>query len=248
MAIDLPHEQVGGVLDQIAEAILADAACVGPPVDAFAVARKLGMLVVRGAAGDVRAQFLRVGGQSVANRPTVLLAPDPRPERRQWAVAHEIGEAQAESVIDHLQVGAMCIAPSWRERIANQLAGRILLPRAWFAAAGVDCQWDLLALKEIFSTASHELLARRMLEMNPHVVITLFDHGQPVWRKANRQAPAPRLSDPERAAQQLAYRSACAQRAPDETLPTGVADIRAWPLHEPGWRREIVRTEIAEWY
>jgi hypothetical protein len=28
---------------------------------------------------------------------------------------------------------------------------------------------------------------------------------------------------------------------------TGLESVRCWPVHEPGWKREILRSEIAEW-
>jgi hypothetical protein len=27
---------------------------------------------------------------------------------------------------------------------------------------------------------------------------------------------------------------------------TGLSLVRCWPIHEPGWKREILRSEIAE--
>ena len=48
--------------------------------------------------------------------------------------------------------------------MANNLAGRLLLPTAWFVADAAAENWDLIALKHRYATASHELIARRMLE------------------------------------------------------------------------------------
>jgi hypothetical protein len=28
---------------------------------------------------------------------------------------------------------------------------------------------------------------------------------------------------------------------------TGLERVRAWPVHEPDWKREIVRSDVAEW-
>jgi hypothetical protein len=29
-------------------------------------------------------------------------------------------------------------------------------------------------------------------------------------------------------------------------LPDGIADVRAWPIHETEWKREIMRMELGE--
>ena len=77
-----------------------------------------------------------------------------------------------------LGVDAREAPPNTRESVANQLAGRLLLPVAWFKPKAVRAGWDLFELKREFSTASHELIARRMLDFEPAVMITVFDHGR----------------------------------------------------------------------
>ena len=104
------------------------------------------------------------------SRATILLRPEPRFERRQWAVAHEIGEHVACRVFALWGVDPRETQANAREHVANNLAGRLLLPTAWFAADAVACGWDLLGLKARYRTASHELIARRMLECRPPVI------------------------------------------------------------------------------
>jgi hypothetical protein len=29
-------------------------------------------------------------------------------------------------------------------------------------------------------------------------------------------------------------------------LADGVEDVRSWPIHEPGWKREIIRTALTD--
>ncbi|MEA1952135.1 MAG: ImmA/IrrE family metallo-endopeptidase, partial [Planctomycetota bacterium] len=80
--------------------------------------------------------------QSETLKPSILLRPDPRAERRQWAVAHEIGEHVAWRVFGRLGVDPREAGPDSRESVANQLAGRLLLPGEWFEADAVACGWD----------------------------------------------------------------------------------------------------------
>ena len=126
----------------------------------------------------------RGGGQA-----TIVVGLAERPEREQWAVAHEIGESIAYRVFDTLGVRPEMAPPTARELVANHLASCLLLPRRWFAADGPAFDWDLFELKRRYSTASHELIARRMLEMRPPIVITVCDHGRIALAAEQRDGP-----------------------------------------------------------
>ncbi len=176
MLSEIPAQQYAAALDACAEEVLAEARLDGPPVDALALAARMGMVTVVDQQMPGRARFVRLaqaGGQG-----TILIGPEPRRERRHWAVAHEIGETVAHRVFSALGVSPSDAAPATREAVANALAGRLLLPEAWFAADARDCDYDLTALKARYSTASHELVARRMLELSAPAIMTVFDHGR----------------------------------------------------------------------
>jgi hypothetical protein len=191
---------------------------------------------------------VRLGGGGLGGQATILLADDPRPERRHWAVIHEIGESEAYRVFSELGVDPVDAPPAAREAVANRLAGCLLLPRDWFLADGAAVEWDLYELKSRYPTASNEMIARRMLEMPPPVIITLADQGKRQWRKSNRHFRAPPMTTPERDAWKVAHEHAKAARCESSELPEGIEDVRAWPVHEPAWRREIIRTALAdEW-
>ena len=253
MLLEVPAEQFRRVLDTVAREILLEAGLERPPVGAFHVAQQLGLIVARDrpAVDELtapRARFVRLGaGPSRASEGTILLADDPRRERRQWAVAHEIGESRAYRVFAELGVHPQEAPVAAREEVANRLASSLLLPRDWFLRDGVRVDWDLFALKTIYATASHELIARRMLEMPPAVVVTLADQGRPVWRRSNRSFRPPPLTPAERDAWTAAHDGGHPVQCDPRELPDGVDDVRVWPIHEPGWRREIIRTELTSW-
>jgi hypothetical protein len=127
------------------------------------------------------------------------------------------------------------------------LAGCLLLPERWFAADGRDLRWDLYDLKQRYQTASHELIARRMLDMQPPIIVTLFDQGKITWRRSNILRRPPPLTSAEKRTWQVANEGGKASEYSEADLPTGINDIRCWPIHEPTWRREILRTELEEW-
>jgi Zn-dependent peptidase ImmA (M78 family) len=248
MRPDIPEEQVRAVVEGVALEILAEGDVFGPPVDASRLAERLGIVVARDGASDTRARFVRLGGAGSEGQATILLADEPRLERRHWAVAHEIGESQAYRVFRELGVEPIDAPPAARERVANRLAGCLLLPHDWFLADGGQLDWDLYELKARYATASHEMIARRMLEMSPPVIVTLADQGKKVWRRSNRHFRTPPMTPPEIDVWKVAHERGEAARCETSELPDGIEDVRAWPIHEPDWRREIMRTALAdEW-
>ena len=235
---EFTQEDLASALDAAASSLLLSSGYQAGAVDCLRLAQSLGLTVVWDDSQAGRARFVRLHHVATsAPRGSILLKPDPRREWLQWAVAHEIGEHQAHVVFSRLGVDA-CEAPAGiREKVANWLAGRVLLPSDTFLAAATECDWDLPSLKREFSTASHELIARRMLDFEPPVVITLLDHGQVTFRRGNLPGRTPPLLPIERRCQMQAHAtSQCAQG------DDGHLRVSAWPIHEPDWKREILRS------
>ncbi len=247
MLSEIPDDEFAAALDACAAEVLWEAGVIEPPVDALAVAERLQLVVARDLAMPHRGRFVRLADRdgSGGGQGTIVVGEAERPEREQWAVAHEIGESVAYRVFDRLGVSFDESLPTAREQVANRLAGALLLPRRWFAADGLDHDWDLLELKERYNTASHELIARRMLEMRSPIVITVCDQGRVHWRRSNATARPPEMVTGERDVWQVAHRAGVTV---DEMLDsdTGLERVRCWPIHEAGWKREILRSEIAE--
>jgi hypothetical protein len=240
---ELTREELAAGLDRVAEDVLEEAAIRRPPVDAAVVARTLGIAVAWDDRQEGRARYVRLSDRgSGPSRATILLRPEPRFERRQWAVAHEIGEHVTCRVFALWGVDPRETRANARELVANSLAGRLLLPTVWFAADAIACDWDLLGLKARYRTASHELIARRMLDCRSPVIISIFDHGRLSFRRSNLPGRVPPPSPAEMECwSQIHDRGA---RLPTE--PAG-SHIQGWPIHEDGWKREILRMEIEEW-
>ena len=237
MLPELTAEELAGALDAVAGDVLASAGCQEPPVDALALGQALGCQVAWDDAQSGRARLV-CSRRSADVAGLILLRHDPRIERLQWAAAHELGEVFAAQVFDRLGVDPREAPAGARERVANQLAGRLLLPTDWFAAAGRECDWDLLELKGRFGTASHELIARRMLDFAPPIVVTIFDHGRLTMRQGNAVRRPPALSPEESACWRRVHETGQSQRRETPELI-----VRGWPVHEPDWKREILRTE-----
>jgi hypothetical protein len=248
MFTDIPKEEFDAALDEFVERLLWEAGVDRPPVDARHVAEHLGLKLVVNRRFSHRGQFVRLAanGGSGGGQATVIVGPEERPEREQWTIGHEVGESQAHEVFALLGIPADAAPENAREFVASRLANCLLLPRRWFATDGRAFDWDLFELKDRYATASHELIARRMLEMPPPIVITLCDQGRVIWRRGNQGSHLPQLLLEEQDALDHAHATGLPADEFLDPLSTGLDRVRAWPVHEPDWKREIIRSEIAE--
>lgn len=241
MLTHLEHEELVAALDAVVADILDRAEVAAPPIDALVVARRLGIVIARDDRQSGRARCVRLGDS--AGQSTILLRSEPRAERQQWAVAHELGEHQAAEVFRRLGVVPGEAAADAREQVANWLANRLLLPAEWFASAGCQQDWDLRQLKRRFTTASHELIARRMLDFGPPAVIAVIDQRKITWRRGSLGGRLPTWSPCEKRGWEKAHRT-----SRDSEVVEHPWRVRAWAVHEPDWRREIVRLECVAGY
>lgn len=222
-------------LDVVADDMLSQAGITHPPVDAFRLAKQLGITVVMNSGQSERGRYKTLRGS-----PAVFLRSDDRPERLQWALAHEFGELSAWRVAERLGE-SNGLPAGLREQIANQLAARILLPKRWFFTDARGCDFDLTELKSRYPTASHSLIALRFLDHSTPAIVTLVDHGHISCRKSNQpQTPTP-LLPAEHEALEETHRTGRPSSQRGDGFQT-----RAWPVHEPQWKREIVHTRFEE--
>ena len=219
-------------INELVETLLEDCAIEEPPVDAAAIARRLGLEVCQADDQPSRGRLVHGRFQS-----TICVRPEPRLERQQWSIAHEIGEhliARLMTEEPHTQSRA-----ADRETLANEFAHRLLVPSQWL---DLDCRstgFDLLELKRRYRTASYEVLALRMLELETPTIVTVFDHGLVTRRKGNLPYRTPDLHPLEVRVQREAHETGRVASAGGEGTV-----VSAWPIHEEGWKREILRTVI----
>lgn len=222
-------------LDEVADELLDQGGVTAPPVECLALADRLEIYVAYDACQPGRARHKIIGGQS-----TLLVRPEERPERLQWAVAHELGEAFAWKVFDRVGADLDEDSPQLREQVANCMASRLLLPGRWFFDDARRCDWDLVQLKRRYDTASHELIAYRFLDGDEPALVSVFDQGRLVRRRANVRPRPPSLSPVERECWSEVHR----RNVPVERRSASLT-VRGWPVHEPGWQRELLRTTFA---
>jgi hypothetical protein len=229
MLADIPTDEFAAVLDACAAEILWEAGITDPPVDANLIAEHLGLVIAHDDASVCRGRLVELADPRGGSRGqgTIVVGPAKRPERLQWAIAHEIGESVAHRVFATLGVPPQTAPENAREQVANHLASCLLLPRDWFEADGRVLEWDLIALKQFYTTASHELIARRLLEMPPPIVITLCDQGRVRWRRGNIPNYPPRPLSAEMAVWRESHASGKPASARLDPTTTGLESVHA---------------------
>ena len=150
-----PEKRLLRSIDRAVQDLLGAANIKAPPVDAIALAQHhLGITISLD-----RQQPQRGRAQRAAGHKQIFLRPEPTEERHQWTVAHEIGECLKTSLLERLGVTPEQTRSMAGESLANMLAYRLLVPTCWFAADAPASSYDLLELKKVYRTASHEVIA-----------------------------------------------------------------------------------------
>ncbi len=235
MSEDLAREEVVEVVDRMVTELLAAAGVPAPPVDALALAqRHLGMLVCLD-----RRQRQRGRAQRVAGSRQIFLRPEPTEERHQWTVAHEIGEHMKAALLQRLGVEPERTRAMSGESLANLFAYRLLVPAQWFVEDAPALEYDLLDLKQRYHTASHEVIAWRLLDLPSPCIITIIDNDAIHRRRSNHWRIKRQLAAAEKRCQRAVNTS-----GRPRTVSEGGWTVQGWPVHQNGWQREILRSVV----
>jgi len=193
-------------VEDVAERLL-DAAEMEGPTHPWRVAVRFGF--------DVRIGLPRMPA-TVLGR--VIVVPDHRVERRGFAVLHELA---------HVALRTMRVRDT--EARVDAVASAVLLPRASFTRDVARLGSDVHALKVVHPFASHEAIARRLVQLGL-AAVTVHDRGPRGvrCRRVGARRTPPTL---ERALVLEAHASG-------EVV--GPPEVRAYPVRDGAWSRVIV--------
>jgi hypothetical protein len=234
MVVESSRQEVLGVVAEYIDDLLLAARIQEPPVDAIALARgHLGIEICLDAEQPLRGRAQRSGG-----RKQIFLKPEPTEERHQWTVAHEIGEYLKPTVLERLGIQPDEARAMAGESLANLIAYHLLVPTTWFKEDAPDLSFDVLALKNRYRTASHEVVAWRLLDLAEPCIISIIDNDHIYRRRSNAWPTRRRLEPPEQECQRFVH---------EHSLPGVVRDhgwtVHGWPVHQLDWKREILRSQ-----
>jgi hypothetical protein len=232
MSEDLTPEEVRQAVDRDVGELLETAGVREPPVDALALAeRHLGLAVSR---EERKARGAR-------GRKQILLRQEASPEQDQWEAAHAIGEHRKAGLLLRLGV-AGGQGRALGESPANLIARRLLVPTGWLADAVRGCGHDLAALKEQFATASHEVIAWRLLDLPEPCVITVVDDGRVYRRRSNAWRVRRELVPAEAECQRWVH-----EHGRPHVVRRDGWTVQGWPVPHAGTKREVLRSVCDEY-
>ncbi len=232
---DMPREDVVATVDRMVEELLRAANIQKPPVDTIALAQgHLGMVICM----DKR-QAQRGRAQRTAGKKQIYLRPEPREERHQWTVAHEIGEHIKSDLLARLGMEPGETRAMAGESLANLFAYRLLVPTCWFAEDAPSLDYDLLALKEKYATSSHEVLAWRFLDLPEPCIVTILDNDTITRRRSNSWPIKRKLEAAEEKCQKYVHQNSRPRRVQENGWT-----VQGWPVHQTDWKREVLRSVV----
>ncbi|HEV3083086.1 MAG TPA: ImmA/IrrE family metallo-endopeptidase [Gemmataceae bacterium] len=232
---DLPREEIAAVIDQSVADLLRAAGVVSPPVDAIGLARgHLGMEVCLDRRQPQRGRAQRAGGQK-----HIYLRPEPTLERHQWTVAHEVGEFLKPALLQRLGIEPERARAMAGESLASLFAYHLLVPACWLVGDAPLYAYDVLELKKRYATASHEVIAWRLLDLTEPCIITVIDNDHIHRRRSNAWPVRKRLDAPEKKCQEYVHYYSRPHRVQEDGWT-----VHGWPIHQADWKREILRSVV----
>jgi hypothetical protein len=237
MRDELSRQEVIEVVDRVIDDLLRGAGIELPPVDAIALAQGPLQMVV---CLDKR-QEQRGRAQRAAGRKQIFLRPEPNEERHQWTVAHEIGEHLKAGVMERLGADPEKTRAMAGESLANLFAHRLLTPTTWFAVDARELKYDIPQLKKRYRTASHEVIAKRFLDLTEPCIITIIDNDSVSFRRGVAVRAPKQLVAPEKECQEYVHYYSRPRLVQAEGW-----SVHGWPVHQTDWKREILRSVVEE--
>jgi Zn-dependent peptidase ImmA (M78 family) len=237
MLDDLAREEVTAGIDHAVDELLVHAGIETPPVDAIALAQgHLGMVICLDRRQPQRGRAQRSGAAK-----QIFLRPEPTEERHQWTVAHEIGEHLKPALLQQIGVEPEQTRAMAGESLANLFAYRLLVPHCWFKDDADLLDYDVLKLKERYRTASHEVVAWRLLDLAEPCIITILDNDHIHRRRSNAWRVRRHLEPPEQKCQQYVHYYSRPRFVQEDNWT-----VQGWPVHQADWKREILRSIIED--
>jgi predicted transcriptional regulator len=231
--MDFSQEDLFDAIDRLVAGLLERAGVDAPPVDALRVAEDhLGIPVEYAEPEDEDDE------RPFRRRQTsgIVLAPYMTEEQQQTAAAHAIARTLLPDLLRKLDVTPGTESKQAAAHFRTLIASRLLVPTRMFRSAQRECKADVPALKDVFRTASTEMVAMRLLDLDQPCVMAIVDDGVVAVRRGNT-APATKKLTP---AEQQCLDHVMRLDLPHRLRAEGWT-VHGWPVPERPIRRVILR-------
>jgi len=224
---DLARDDVVQCVDRFVQELLTQAGVEGPPVDAVALARHLGLDLDE----SRRRGRKKPSGEEAPRAAT--------PEAQQWDAAQAIGEHYKATLLERLGFAPDEKRPLLGESLSGLFARHLLVPGAWFASDAPSCGYDLLQLKDRYRTATHEVIAFRLLDLPEPCIITVVEDDRVHRRRSNAWPVKKRLEPAE-----AECRRCVTHDGEPQVVRSGAWTVWGWPVWQGGRNREILSSVV----
>ncbi len=235
--MDFTQEDLIDAVDRLLAGLLERAGVEEPPVDCLGIAADHLGIPVDYAEPEEDERGRPVRGRT--KRPAgggIVLAHDMTDEQQQEAAALGIARSLIDDVLRKIGVPPGSENKALATHVRSLLVHRLLVPTRLLRAELRACGFDVLALKERFRTATVEVVAQRLLDLDDPCVIAIADDGVVALRKGNRFPATRKLTAAEQA---------CLDRVMKFDRPERVRQdewtVHGWPVPDRPFRRVILR-------
>jgi len=233
---DLNPEDLFEAIDRLLAGLLERAGVTQPPVDAVSVAGDhLGIPIE-----IVEPELDEQGRPKQARRresASIALTEGMTLEQQNAVAANGVARSLLPEVLRKLEIPGGAESKNAVNHIRGLVVPRLLVPTKLLRAELRHCGYDVLELQRRFVTASVEVVAQRLLDLDEPCAITMADDGIVAFRKANRFAINRRLLPAEQECLDRVMQSDGPERVRSETWT-----IMGWPVPDRPFRRVVMRS------
>ncbi|MCI0703113.1 MAG: hypothetical protein L0241_18705 [Planctomycetia bacterium] len=237
--MDFSQEELFEVVDRLIAGMLERAGVTAPPVNALKLAEShlgIPIEVVDPVEEDESGRRRPRARQSTSG---IVLSPDMSDEQQQRAAAEGIARLLLPDILRKLDVPVGSESKQFASQLRGLAVPRLLIPTRLLRSALRECKYDVLALKAVFTTASAEMVALRLLDLDDPCVIAVVDDGVVAVKKSNRFPVSKKLEPAEQE---------CVDRIMELDLPQRVRiagwTVNGWPVPDRPFRRILLRAVL----
>lgn len=234
--MDFSQDELLEAVERLVGGLLERAGVTTPPVDALRIAEEhlgIPVEVVEPAEED---ETGRRRPRARSNSAGITLTTDMSASQRQRVAADGIARHLMPEILHKLGVVPGSENKQFVAHVRGLVVPRILIPTRLLRSALRDHKYDVPALAKVFRTASTEMVALRLLDLDSPCVISIIDDGVVATRRGNQSAESKKLEPAEQA---------CHDRVSELELPHRVRQggwtVQGWHVPDRPFRRIILR-------